>query len=423
MSRHTQKPSLSIGCRRRLLAALAVTLSSLLFLAAPAVHAQEPHHWGGYVEVDTNGDGMDDGGGGTLKVDAEGSITYRIRLSEQPTEKKEGGTLVPVDGWWIILRVDGGMRADGDYNGIDWVPSVGWEFTATDWDRWRTITISGTRRESVYDGNPIEIQHEVWDHQSKCPFKGSGLTVQVVNAPPALSIPNVTVEEGDLAVFQVRLSKPSSQTVTVKYTTEDVTASAGQDYTSMADTLTFGPGTRIQTFSVPTTDDTDEERTETFRVRLTSPNGATLAKGTATGTITDNDTDGGGNGPALSIANAAASEGDPVVFTVTVSGTRTGNVTVDYDTADGTAQQGLDYTTPTSRTLTFTPTDNSMTISVPTIQDTIEEANETFTVTLTSSDATVQDGSATGTINDNDSAPPPPPPPHPHHRGRGGERG
>ena len=65
MPRHPQKPSLSIGSRRRLLVALAVTLSALLSLAAPVLHAQ-PHYWGGYVEVDTNGDGMDDGAGARL---------------------------------------------------------------------------------------------------------------------------------------------------------------------------------------------------------------------------------------------------------------------------------------------------------------------------------------------------------------------
>ena len=271
MPRHPQKPSLSIGSRRRLLVALAVTLSALLSLAAPVLHAQ-PHHWGGYVEVDTDGNGR------SLKVDADGeSISYRIRLSEKPT-KKLGEAIVDLDDerWWIILRVDGGMRADGDYNGIDWVPSVGWEFTKDNWDQWRTITIRGSKRGSSYDGNPIEIEHEVWDHETNCPFKGSGLTVQVDNAPPALTISDETVEEGDTAVFKVRLSKTSSETVTVNYATENVTASAGQDYASMTGPLTFEPGNRLQTISVPTTDDPDPEHTETFRVRLTSPDGASL---------------------------------------------------------------------------------------------------------------------------------------------------
>ena len=61
-------------------------------------------------------------------------------------------------------------------------------------------------------------------------------------------------------MFQVRLSKTSSQTVTVSYATENVTASAGQDYASMTGTLTFEPGNRFQTILVPTTDDPDPEQ-------------------------------------------------------------------------------------------------------------------------------------------------------------------
>ena len=177
MSRHTPIPTLPIGRRRRLLAALAVALSAVLSLAAPAVHAQD---WEGSVLVDTDGDGEADGGG-SLEIKGEGSVTYSIRLSDQPTDQNGNG----IDGWWIILRVDGGIRADGEYNGIVWVPSVGWQFTKDNWDEWRTITISRGRPNSVdpppYNGTPIRFEHEVWDHQSKCPFKGSPLTVQVVD--------------------------------------------------------------------------------------------------------------------------------------------------------------------------------------------------------------------------------------------------
>ena len=138
MSSHLHIPFLSIGSRRRLVVALVVTLLALLSLAASRVHAQEVDVWSpggaGHVEVDTNG-----AGGRLLEVDEEGSESYRIRLSHPPT----------ADGWWIILRVDGGTRADGDYNGISWVPSVGWEFDEDNWDQWRTITIRGGERQST----------------------------------------------------------------------------------------------------------------------------------------------------------------------------------------------------------------------------------------------------------------------------------
>ena len=88
------------------------------------------------------------------------------------------------------------------------------------------------------------------------------------------------------------------------------------------------------------------------------------------------------------------------MFTVTLTGTRTGSVTVDYATTGGTAQQGSDYTVA-SGTLRFAPGEASKTIPVPTVEDTVEEQTETFTVTLSNpGGATIQDGTATGTITD-----------------------
>ena len=115
--------------------------------------------------------------------------------------------------------------------------------------------------------------------------------------------------------------------------------------------------------------------------------------------------DGGGTEPTLSIADGAASEGDPADFIVTLSTSSTRTVTVDYATAGGTAEEGADYTA-TSGTLTFAPGEDSKTIPVPTLEDEIDEENETFTLNLSNPDgATIQDGTATGTINDDDEPP------------------
>ena len=205
-------------------------------------------------------------------------------------------------------------------------------------------------------------------------------------------------------MFTVTLTGTRTGSVTVDYATTAGTASQGSDYTHTSGALTFATNESSKTISVPTVEDTADEQTETFTVTLSNPSGATIQDGTATGTITDDD-DGGGGGddtPTLSIADAAASEGDPAVFTVTVSGNRTGSVTVDYNTAAGTASQDSDYT-HTSGSLTFATNESSKTISVPTVEDTVEEQTETFTVTLSNpSGAAIQNGTATGTITDDD---------------------
>ena len=73
---------------------------------------------------------------------------------------------------------------------------------------------------------------------------------------------------------------------------------------------------------------------------------------------------------------------------------------MEYATSNGTANAGDDYTAATG-TLTIAAGDTTGTVTVAILQDTIGEADETFTVTLTNpSAATVSDGDGTGTIAD-----------------------
>ena len=104
--------------------------------------------------------------------------------------------------------------------------------------------------------------------------------------------------------------------------------------------------------------------------------------------------------PALSVADADGHEGADatVAFAVTLDRAATAAVTVDYATADGTATAGDDYTA-TSGTLTFAPGETAKTVSVPIIDDTVDDSGETFTLVLSNaSGAVLADAEATGTI-------------------------
>ena len=111
--------------------------------------------------------------------------------------------------------------------------------------------------------------------------------------------------------------------------------------------------------------------------------------------------------PELSVADASATEGDTVTFTVSLSEPSGQQVTVDYATSDGTAASGTDFTAA-SGTLTFAAGDSSKAVSVATADDTVDEENETFTLTLSNaSGASLGDATATGTIADNETSAPP----------------
>ena len=187
----------------------------------------------------------------------------------------------------------------------------------------------------------------------------------------------------------------------VDYQQRTRTATEGTDYTR-ADrtTLIFEAGQTQTTIEVQTTPDELDEANEEFSVELSNPNGAALSRGTGTGTIIDGDVP-----PELSIGDAGADEGDVATFNVRLNRASGKTVTVSYATADGTAEAPMDYAA-TSGTLKFLAGEQSKPISVPIRDDAIDEPVETFTVTLRNpTDATLDDGTATGTITDGDNPP------------------
>ncbi|MCY4417568.1 MAG: cadherin-like beta sandwich domain-containing protein, partial [Chloroflexi bacterium] len=115
--------------------------------------------------------------------------------------------------------------------------------------------------------------------------------------------------------------------------------------------------------------------------------------------------------PTLSVADASATEGSNVEFTVALSEPVADPVTVQYDTSDDTATEdanasdGADYTAASGQTLTFAAGEIAQTVSIPTGSDSVDEDDEPFHLTLSNpSDNAVIAGSgvATGTIVNND---------------------
>ncbi len=225
-------------------------------------------------------------------------------------------------------------------------------------------------------------------------------------APPALSIADVAITEGNTgtlnAVFTVRLSSASTQAVTVYFATGDSGATAGLDYSATSGTLTFAPGVTVMTISVPVLGDVLDEYDEQFVVTLSGAANAEISVAQAIATIVDNDAP-----PTISIADASILEGDrgtkTMTFTVRLSASSGKSISVDYATADDTATTADGDYFATYGTLYFAPGETFKTFTVVIRGDTKQELDETYFINLSGAfDATIADGQAIGTIRNDD---------------------
>jgi hypothetical protein len=237
-------------------------------------------------------------------------------------------------------------------------------------------------------------------------------TLAVVAAPAALArsapserpqrvrVSNARLLEGDdgkaKAVLVVTASEGTG--ASVRFRTADGSAQADVDYVASSGTLRFTAAHASRRVVVRVIGDSLDELNETFTIELSGAGDTRIARATGRVTITDDD-DGG---PAFTIADVTTAEGEAAAFTVSLSAPLSTAATVDYGTADGTAQAPSDFQS-SSGTLTFEPGQTVKQILVPTVADALTELDETYAVNLTASTgASVYDGVAIGTITDDD---------------------
>ena len=327
-----------------------------------------------------------------LAVPEGGSNTYTVVLTTEPTAN------VRVNMTAVLSATD--ISVDSEVL----------TFTADNWNQAQTMTVRAVEDNDAITNDPVTLTHTA---------SGGGyddvvvddVTVTITeNDTPELSIADVSLEE-DAAnmTFTVALNVLSDKKITVDYATSDGTATAGDDYTAVsATTLTFAAGETEKTFTVAIKDDDLDEGDETFTVTLSGASNATIADAEATGTIIDDD-----RTPVLTLTPATqsvAEDAGTMDFTVSLDAESSKEITVDYATSDGTATAGDDYTAVALTTLTFAAGETEKTFTVMILEDDIDEDNETFIVRLSApvNAAFAGDVSAieaTGTITDNDDTP------------------
>ena len=277
--------------------------------------------------------------------------------------------------------------APGDTSGIITVPVRGDYLDEP--DETFTITLSPfTQNVSILDGT------------------ATGIIIDD-DPTPTISITDVTVTEGNSgttnAQFTVSLSAPSGQTVSVDYTTDDVSATlANNDYTESSGTLTFAPGQTTQTVNVLVNGDTVDEPNESFSVKLSKSINADISDGFSIITILNDER-------TISISDSTVTEGESGSittgsFTVTLSNPSSQPTTVNFVVSDITTSSD-DYLVMDSP-LVIPAGEITRDIYFSVIDNNIYEPDETLTVTLSgATNTSILVGTATGTIIDNDPIP------------------
>ena len=171
------------------------------------------------------------------------------------------------------------------------------------------------------------------------------------------------------------------ETVTLSYTTVDGSALSGEDYELSTGAIELSPLDVTATIEIAVLDDRVSEGTEVFFVslgRVSVPDSVLLTLDRASVTIEDTDVEVGFEPVTYSVGEASGT----IELRVSVlSGDLTESVTLNYETSDGSAVAGTDYTLTTG-TLTLSDTISSFTFTVTILEDIDVEPVQTFTVTL-----------------------------------------
>jgi hypothetical protein len=203
---------------------------------------------------------------------------------------------------------------------------------------------------------------------------------------PSVQFTNATAGNSEAvtpATVQIELDAISGKDVTVNYSVSGTATGTGTDHNLASGTATINAGDLTTELSIAITNDVFDEYNETIIITLSSPTNASLGTTTThTYTIVDEDAT-----PAIDFSTGSSSGSEattPGTIEVRLSAAAGRDASVDYAVTGGTATSGgVDFTLA-SGTATITEGNLTTNISANINNDALDEANETFTVTLSS---------------------------------------
>ncbi len=245
---------------------------------------------------------------------------------------------------------------------------------------------------------------------------GATFTITDDDTAPSMSLvltPASISENGGVSTVTATLSSTSSEAMTMTVSVTAVSPATASDYTLSANrTLTIAAGATTSTGTVTITgvdNDMDAPNKEFTVLAATAAGHGVANSASEILTIEDDD-----DAPSVSIADTTVDEGGMATFVVTRAGATGNVVSVRAATAGHVGGEHpastSDYVPVTvAHTLSFGAGETRKIFSVQTMEDTLNEPNETFMARLsgTTSNAVIAaDGTqATGTIMDDDRIP------------------
>lgn len=204
------------------------------------------------------------------------------------------------------------------------------------------------------------------------------------DAEPTLTITNSAANENASSAsftLTVNLSAPSGKPISFRYAMADGTATGGRDYPMLNGLTNIAAGATTTTIGVLVTNENIHELDENFFVNLTEPVNVTISDGQGEVVIRNDDAV-----PTVAFNFNSIQEGDTgsnsVNHTFGLSNPTYRPVTISYNSVDVTATGGTDYVVANGSVVIPAEQQQSPSIVLQSIGDTINEPNETFNLVL-----------------------------------------
>ncbi|NQZ02473.1 MAG: hypothetical protein HRT45_17580, partial [Bdellovibrionales bacterium] len=204
-------------------------------------------------------------------------------------------------------------------------------------------------------------------------------TITDNDGAPDLFVTDLAITEGATGSLLITLNASSGVDVEFQVRTYDSAAVAPSDYTSLVSSVITIPAGQLTAplVNVSTVDDSSFELSEVFQVSLFGVSNAGLAKALGSVTILNDESP-----PSIYVGNATVSEGETLLFEVSLSGDTDLSAEFDYtDFKLSMADFRSDYSGGSGRA-TIPVGSSAITIGVESLEDITYEADELFAISL-----------------------------------------